>query len=69
MRVRSYPAKVRDYVRPGYRIKIGCPRRGRPGYRWVQGWQVFDPSTGRWSVEMRWHDALNAARQLRLVPT
>lgn len=35
----AYPALVR-----GPRIEVGCVRRGRPGYRWVQGWVVkFGP--------------------------
>lgn len=61
----SRPVKARDFIRPGHRIEVGCTRRGRPGYRWVQGWQVFNPDTGRWSVEMRWYDALSVAQQIK----
>lgn len=66
---------IKRYIRPGFLIEVGCTvrrkrgARGRPSYRWVQGWQVFDPNTGRWSVEVRWRDALAMARNIKEVPT
>ena len=67
--------KLSNFIRPGHRIEVGCTirrrrsNRGRPGYRWVQGWQVFDPTTGRWSVEMRRCDAIACAKQIKVKPT
>lgn len=61
--------KLSNLIRPGHRIEVGCVRRGRPGYRWVQGWQVFDPNTGRWCVEVRWRDAVAMAKQIKVKPT
>jgi len=58
--------KLSNFIRPGHRIEVGCTRRGRPSYRWVQGWQVFDPTTGRWSVEMRRKDAIAMAKQIKV---
>lgn len=54
-------------LRPGFRIEVWTPKRrghGRAGYRWVQGWDVQDPATGRWSAPMRRNEALNYAAQL-----
>lgn len=61
--------KLSNFIRPGYRIEVGCTRRGKPGYRWVQGWQVFNPATGRWSVEMRRKDAIACAKEIKVRPT
>lgn len=55
---------MKELIRRGCRIEVGCTVRGRPSYRWVQGWQVLDPRTGRWSVEMRYRYALMEAREL-----
>lgn len=51
-------AKVtRIFMRKGCQIEVGT---GKPGYRWVQGWQVLNPETGAWSAEMRRRDAMNS---------
>ena len=65
--------KLKEMIRPGCRIE--APHRVRkfgkdgrpfyaPSYRWVQGWQVLDPATGRYSVEMRYCDALTHAAEM-----
>lgn len=60
----------RAMLRPGCQIEVSAPtrrRRGgtyRLGYRWVQGWQVRDPATGRYSIEMRYRDALTHAAEM-----
>ena len=67
--------KLSNLIRPGYRIEVGCTvrrrrgDRGCPGYQWVQGWQVFNPATGRWSVEMRHKDAIAFAKEIKVRPT
>jgi hypothetical protein len=43
-------------------VEIGAPINGRPGYRWVRGWEVKSPQTGRYSTPMRYRDALVLAR-------
>ena len=63
--------KLKEMIRPGCRIEVPAPKRRRrwgtyrPGYRWVQGWQVLDPATGHYSVEMRYRDALTHAAEMR----
>lgn len=63
--------KVKQFIRPGYLIQVpGPPQRGRRrSYRWVQGWQVFDPLSGRWSFEMRYSDALKAVHKIKIKHT
>lgn len=51
-----------EFIRRGCRIEIGT---GKPGYRFVQGWQVLNPETGAWSVEMRRAHALIEVREMR----
>ena len=60
----------RAMLRPGVDIEVSRPiRRGkgrpyRPGYAWVQGWEVLNPATGRYSVPMRYRDALRHAADM-----
>lgn len=55
--------RPRDLIRPGCRIEIGT---GKPGCRWVQGWQVRDlENFSAWSFEMRRADALAELRRMR----
>lgn len=56
------PYRVADYIRPGARIEVGT---GKPGYRWVQGWQVLNPENGAWSAEMRRADAVRMVREIK----
>ncbi len=49
-------------------IEIPAPRRGRPGYRWVQGW-IVRYSPDRTSMPMRRYEAINAMREARDNPT
>ncbi len=49
------------------RIEVPRPRNRRPSYTWVTGWEVQDPTTGRWSIAMRFRDAvLHAETMLKL---
>ena len=41
-------------------IEVGAPRKGRPGYRWVQGWHVRY-SDNRATMAMRRAEALHAS--------
>lgn len=45
---------TRVFIRKGDRIEVGT---GKPGYRWVQGWEVLNPESGAWSCPMRLRDA------------
>jgi hypothetical protein len=54
---------TRVFLRKGCQIEVGT---GRPGYRWVQGWQTLDPETGAWSAEMRRADAVAMVAQMRM---
>jgi hypothetical protein len=61
--------RITNLIRRGCMIEVGCNcgrgrgRLYRPGYRWVQGWQVLNPASGNWSAEMRLRDAQRMARQ------
>lgn len=49
-------------------LEIPCPKNGRPGYRWVQGWIVRYSET-RASLPMRRNEALGElARAKREAP-
>jgi hypothetical protein len=50
------------FIRPGSRIEVGT---GKPGYRWVQGWEVLNPETGAWSAPVRRAEALAMVRDLK----
>lgn len=54
--------KARGMLRPGAQIEIGATINDRPGYRWVQGWEVKSLQTGRYSTPMRYRDALAMAQ-------
>lgn len=56
---------TRQFLRPGFRVEVPYSRNGRPGYRWVQGWQVLNPETGHWSVDVRRSDALAMVSAMR----
>lgn len=43
------------------RMEVSAPRRGRPGYRWTNGYLVIDPNTGN---EIHPPARLNEAREL-----
>jgi hypothetical protein len=57
----------RAMLREGVSIEVPRARRARrgapyrPGYAWVRGWEVRDPATGRYSVPMRYRDAMAMA--------
>lgn len=53
---------TREFIRRGCMIEVGT---GKLGYRWVQGWETFDPCTGAWSVPMHRADALTMAADMR----
>jgi hypothetical protein len=54
--------RISELIRPGCQIEVGGTYR--PGYRWVQGWEVRDPRTGNWSTPMRLSEARQHARSL-----
>lgn len=50
--------------RAPFQIEVGAPRRGRPGYRWVQGWIVkFNPQLE--STAMRRNEALSVYQEAK----
>lgn len=52
-------------VRKSYtQVETPRLRNGRPSYAWVQGWEVRNLETGRWSTPMRFREALNFAHQV-----
>lgn len=59
----QYTAPFKPFVsRATCDIEVGAPRNGRPGYRWVQGWQV-NYAPGRVSTPMRRADAFALLRE------
>ena len=59
----QYTAPFRPFVsRATCNIEVGAPRNGRPGYRWVQGWQV-NYAPGRVSIPMRRSEAYALLRE------
>ncbi len=54
-----------QWMRKGARIEVPHCRNGRPGYRWVQGWQVWNPETGFFSTEERFSSALSAVADMK----
>lgn len=64
MKIELKPAAL---LRRGAMLEVGTAgpgRKARPGYRWVQGWEVLDPRTGYWSHVMRRKYALAEAKQI-----
>lgn len=51
-------------LRRSFDIEVPRPRKGRPSFVWVTGWEVMDPRTRRYSMPMRYREALNFAAQL-----
>lgn len=51
-----------EFLRRGCRIEVGT---GKPGYRWVQGWEVLNPEWGTWSIPLRRSDTLAMLREMR----
>lgn len=43
-------------------IEVSAPRRGRPGYQWVQGW-IVRYSESRVSMPMRYNEARGVLRE------
>jgi hypothetical protein len=56
---KTYPCMERDCM-----IEVGAPRRGRPSYRWVQGW-VVHYAPGRRSIPLRYNDARNELHRVK----